>query len=230
MSEAMYTQKFLAQYLSWEGAVFRRVNEAARAPFGAERQADHAYCIGVDWGRSVDYTVFSVFDATARTMVELDRSNRVDYVIQRDRLRALCEKWRPGVVLAEANSIGQPIIEQLWRDGLPVKGFNTTNANKALIIEGLALAFERGEIAILRDPVLLAELQVFSAEQLPSGMLRYAAPQGSHDDTVVSSALAWLAVSQFHARREVQEVLYLMGNGQVTSDFELARASYAIEL
>jgi hypothetical protein len=230
MSEAMYSQELLAQYLSWEGAVFRRVNEAARAPFGAERQADHAYCIGVDWGRSVDYTVFSVFDATARTMVELDRSNRMDYVIQRDRLRALCEKWRPGVVLAEANSIGQPIIEQLWRDGLPVKGFNTTNANKALIIEGLALAFERGEIAILRDPVLLAELQVFSAEQLPSGMLRYAAPQGSHDDTVVSSALAWLAVSQFHARREVQEVLYLMGNGQVTSDFELARASYAIEL
>jgi hypothetical protein len=228
MSEFMFAQEFLAQFVAWEGAVFRRVFDAARAPYGAERMADHTYCIAVDWGRSIDYTVFAVFDATARTMVELDRSNRVDYVIQRDRLRALCEKWRPGLVLAEANSIGQPIIEQLWRDGLPVKAFTSTNATKAVIIEGLALAFQRGEIAILNDPVLMAELQVFSAEQLPSGVMRYSAPAGGHDDTVIATALAWLAVAQFHTRREVQEVLYLMGNGQVTRDFELARESYAI--
>jgi hypothetical protein len=169
-----------------------------------------------------------VFDATSRAMVELDRSNRVDYVVQRGRLRALCEKWRPGVVLAEANSIGQPIIEQLWRDGLPVKGFNTTNANKAVIIEGLALAFERGEIAILNDPVLSAELQAFSAEQLTSGMLRYAAPAGGHDDTVIATALAWLAVAKYHARREVQEVFYLTARGGLTTDYERAMASYRI--
>ena len=228
MNEAMFLQEFEAQFIAWEGTVFRRVLEAARAPYGAERQADHAYCIGCDWGRSLDYTVFAVFDATARTMVEIDRSNRVDYVVQRDRLRALCEKWRPGVIVAEANSIGQPIIEQLWRDGLPIKGFNTTNATKAVIIEGLALAFERAEIAILNDPVLLAELQAFSAEQLPSGMLRYAAPAGGHDDTVIATALAWLAVAKYHARHEVEQAVYLTATGGLTTDLDYARRSYQI--
>jgi hypothetical protein len=99
--------------VAWEGAVFRRVLEAARAAVGATHEAGRAYCIGVDWGRSLDYTVFAVFDATTRIMVALKRSNRVDYTVQRDRLRALCEKWRPGCIVAEANSIGQPIIEQL---------------------------------------------------------------------------------------------------------------------
>ena len=28
-------------------------------------------------------------------------------------------------------------------------------------------------------------------ERLPSGMLRYSAPEGMHDDTVMSLALAW---------------------------------------
>lgn len=228
ISEAMFLQEFDAQFIAWEGAVFRKVLEAAMAPYCTKPDPNHAYCIGVDWGRSVDYTVFAVFDATTRTMVELDRSNRVDYVMQRNRLAALAEKWRPGAILAESNSIGQPIIEQLWRDGLPVKGFQTTNATKAAIIEGLALAFERGEISILRDPVLSAELQSFSAEQLPSGMLRYAAPAGGHDDTVIATALAWLCVAKFHARQEVQETVYVTASGQLTHDFELARQSYQI--
>ncbi len=93
-------------------------------------------------------------------------------------------------------SIGQPIIEQILRDGLPVQAFTTTNASKAEVIEALALAFEQGTIAILNDPVLLGELQAFAAEQLPSGMLRYAAPQGGHDDTVISLALAWSVIRE----------------------------------
>ena len=56
------------------------------------------------------------------------------------------------------------------------------------------LAFERGEIKIIPDPVLIAELQAFEMERLPSGMLRYSAPSGYHDDCVMSLALAWHGV------------------------------------
>ena len=83
------------------------------------------------------------------------------------------------------------MIEQLRRDRLPVTAFTTTNASKAAAIEALALGFERGTITIPNDPALIGELQAFEAKPLPSGMTRYAAPEGLHDDCVVSLMLAW---------------------------------------
>ena len=38
----------------------------------------------------------------------------------------------------------------------------------------------------------------YQAERLPSGLLRYGAPSGQHDDTVMALAMAWSAVSSQH--------------------------------
>jgi hypothetical protein len=102
------------------------------------------------------------------------------------------------VFTVQQNSVGQPVIEQLDRDGLPIQPFTTTNASKAQAIEALALAFERGEIRILNDPVLVSELVAYQAERLPSGLLRYGAPGSQHDDAVMALAMAWTAVSRRH--------------------------------
>lgn len=142
MGEAAFNQEYLAQFVNWEGSVFRCVGPAATAVPLTRPEAGHEYVVGCDWGRSQDYTVFVVLDTTSHTMVALDRSNRVDYAVQRGRLCALYELWRPKQILAEQNSIGQPIIEQLLRDGMPIQPFVTTNVSKAQAIEALALAFE----------------------------------------------------------------------------------------
>ncbi len=39
--------------------------------------------------------------------------------------------------------------------------------------------------------MLIAELESFEANRLPSGKWRYSAPDGMHDDTVIALALAW---------------------------------------
>ncbi|MBV9296550.1 MAG: hypothetical protein JO145_13355, partial [Acidobacteriaceae bacterium] len=155
----------------------------------------HDYVIGCDWGRSHDYTVFVVLDATTRAMVALDRFNQIDYSLQCGRLRSLAEVFRPKRILAEQNSIGQVVIEQLMRDGLRIEPFTTTNASKAQAIEALALAFERGDIRILDNRVLINELVAYQAERLSSGLLRYSSPSGQHDDCVVALAIAWTAVA-----------------------------------
>ena len=196
MTEAAFNQKFLAQFVSWEGAVFRHVMECATGECKSGPEAGHEYVIGADWGRSNDFTVFVVLDTTARCMVDMDRSNRVDYVVQRGRLQALHDRWRPSAIIAEQNSIGQPIIEELQRAGLPVKAFTTTNASKARAIEALALAFEQGTITIPNDTTLIGELQAFEATALPSGMMRYAAPAGGHDDIVLALAIAYSVTIQ----------------------------------
>lgn len=196
MTERAYAQEILAQFLDDAGGVFRRVTDAATAQPLQQGEQAAQYIYGVDWGRSNDFTVLSVFDARTRAQVYMDRFNQIDYQVQLGRLRATCERFPPAAIVAEANSMGQPLIEQLQRDGLPVVPFMTTNATKAQIIDALALAFERGDIRILADPVQVAELQAYEMERLPSGLMRYGAPEGMHDDTVMALALAWHAVSQ----------------------------------
>ena len=120
-----------------------------------------------------------------------DRFNQIDYSVQRGRLHAIYDRFQPYKILAESNAMGDPIIEQLFNEGLPVEPFRMTNSSKKAIIDSLVLAFERREIRILPDSTLIAELQAFEVERLPSGLLRYNAPHGLHEDTVISLALAW---------------------------------------
>ena len=191
LPERIFAQEFLAQFLDDAGGVFRRVMDAATATPQDGMIGGHEYTFGVDWGRSNDFTAIAVLDVTTAELVALDRFNQIDYSLQLARLTALYERFRPRAIVAEANSMGQPLIEQLQAAGLPVVPFTTTAASKQIAVDALALAFERGSIRIIPDPVLIAELQAYEAERLPSGMLRYGAPAGMHDDTVMALMLAW---------------------------------------
>jgi hypothetical protein len=192
MTERAFSQEILAQFLEDGAGVFRNVRAAAVLQ-PAEAVRGHQYVIGVDWGRSYDATVFSVLDATTKEQAYLDRMTDTDYASQRLRLAALSRRYNGGVVLAETNSIGQPNIEALQSMDVPVMGFTTTNATKAEIIQALELAFEQGTIKLLADEVQINELMSFTGEKLPSGLMKYGAPEGIHDDTVMALCLAWWA-------------------------------------
>ena len=194
MPERVFRQEILAEFVEDGGGVFRYVR-AAQEDKPYERPTDMQFVIGADWGRSHDYTVFTVVDTTGR-VVAIDRSNAVDYAVQRDRLRALWERWGKGAIIAEENSMGRPIIEQLSREGMRVRAFTTTNATKAVIIEALALAFERRLITLPDHSILIGELEAFESSTLPSGLTRYSAPDGFHDDCVMSLALAWSGITR----------------------------------
>lgn len=195
LPERIFAQEYLAQFLDDAGGVFRRVMESATAERQEIAIPGHDYVIGIDWGKHNDWTVLTVLDATIREAVKIDRFNQIDYVLQRGRLGALCEKFNTKTLIPETNSIGVPNIEMLQREGFKVHPFTTTNASKAEAVDALALAFERGDLKIIPDKILIGELLAFEAERLPSGMLRYGAPQGMHDDCVMSLALAWQAVA-----------------------------------
>lgn len=177
--------------------MFRRVTEAIDNTLPADSHkavADRdgrAYVIGVDWGRHNDFTVFTVVDAKERAVVAVDRFTDIDYAVQLGRLQALHQRFPKAPILAESNSMGGPLIEQLQRLRLPVRPFQTTAASKTEAIEALALAFEQGSIRIPQVKWLTDELMAFDQERLASGAMRYAAPRGGHDDGVMSLAIAW---------------------------------------
>lgn len=203
MHELAFAQEYLAQFVNFEGAVFRNVQAAATAVWLDEPEEHGEYIFAIDWGRSLDYTVVMVVDVRRRKVVHLQRWSSVDYVVQRQRIQVMYKTWRPTLVLAESNSIGQPIIEQLTRDGVPIQPFLTTNLSKSLAVEGLSLAFERADIQIPLHPQLMAELQSFAAKRLPSGLIRYEAPKGQHDDCVMALAIAWSVVDAYGPREEL---------------------------
>lgn len=190
LPERVFAQEYLAQFLEDAGGVFRHVIDCATA-IVQEPLPLHQYVVGVDWGKYHDWTVITVLDITDRRMVYLDRFNQIDYQVQLGRLEAVVERYMPIAIVAERNSMGDPLIEQLERRGWPMIPWTMTNASKSVAADALALAFEKREIEILPDTVLTSELQAFEMNRLPSGMLRYAAPDGMHDDTVISLMLAW---------------------------------------
>lgn len=189
LPQRIFQQEYLAAFLDDGGSVFRRISDAATG--GVREPSDGRYVVGVDWAKREDFTVFVVLDVEAGAVVALERFNQLDYAVQTQRLAALCERWRPVVVQAEQNSMGEPLLEQLQRDGLPVRGFKTTAGSKAKIIDQLALGFEQGALTIPPDEVLVAELEAYTMEPTRAGHYRYNAPPGLHDDCVMALALAW---------------------------------------
>ena len=190
LPEMIFRQEYLAEFINQDGSVFRRVQEAAVLE-PTEPTRGRQYIAGVDVASSVDYTVVTILDSETKDMVYLDRFNRVDYPVLIDRLAAVYEKWDLFSMVIEANSIGRPVIDHMLERGLGVIPFTTTSATKQKIIQDLQSAFEHGTIRIINNPILVGELLSFESKRNNSGSFSYSAPEGMHDDTVMSLAIAW---------------------------------------
>jgi hypothetical protein len=193
MTEDAYRQEILAEFLEGQGQVFRNIQQCATAH--AVEPYPGNFCMGVDTAQRQDYTVAVVMDTATRTMVEMLRFNNAPWAVYRERIKALAARWNVERIVFETNSIGGPNFEALAADGLPVLAFETTPTSKPPLIQNLALAFERKELAILDNPILLGELGAYEYKVSATGRPQYSAPEGLHDDTVVGLALAWHGVA-----------------------------------
>jgi len=195
LPEIIYRQEYLAEFVDDAGGVFRRVQEAAILT-PQEPQAGRQYVAGVDVASSIDFTVVSVLDVESKEMVYLDRFNRVDYPVLIDRLESVYHRYHLTSMVVESNSIGRPVIDELVARGLNIVPFTTTSATKQAIIQNLQSAFENGLIRVLNDPVLVGELLSFESKRNASGSFSYSAPNGMHDDCVMSLAIAWSGMQE----------------------------------
>ena len=196
MPERVYRQEVLAEFLADGAGVFRGIDRAPTCNWQERASPGQTYTIGADWGRHNDFTAFTVVNQAGQ-IVHLDRFTDIGYELQVGRLKNLWTLFNHCPILAESNSMGGPLIERLQREGVTVRPFNTTNASKGDIIEGLSLALENGQIAFPVNAdndhaeTLKRELIAYDQERLPSGQIRYGAPKGQHDDCVMSLAIAW---------------------------------------
>jgi hypothetical protein len=192
MTEDAYRQEIMAEFLDNEGAVFRNIPACMLAPLDPTPvdHAGHQLIMAADWGKSNDYTALSVGCVTCRTEVDRDRFNQIDYHFQRGRLQVMYERWKPDLIMAESNSMGEAILDELQFQGLPVTGFDTTPSSKPPLIENLALALEREEWQFQEDVIWSSELEAYEGQvSKTTGRVSYSAPEGVHDDTVMARAI-----------------------------------------
>lgn len=231
LPELTFRQEFLAEFLEGEGTVFRNILACLNAPLQTtpEQHAGHVIIAGLDWGKQNDFTCTSIGCATCKVEVARDRFNKIDYTFQRDRLKSLYSYWKVSKILAESNSIGEPNLEMLQRDGFPVIPFETTASSKPPLIENLALSFERAEWQFQQDPVWTGELEAFERKVSPAtGRSQYSAPEGLHDDTVIGRCLMRWRANQTSTIQIVQKAAALFGSRARANPPERQRGLHGI--
>lgn len=188
MSQRLYRQEIQAEFLSSEGAIFNV--DRARAK-GLRLSTAPTVSLGIDLARRVDFTVLVGMDRDFG-VTYFDRFNEIDWPFQRRRIE---ETWQrlgsPRIVIdATPGSVGDPFAQELIYAGLPVEPFGLTALTKRQLVETIAVSIDSGSVTLPDEPVLLNELEAFEMQPLPSGNVRYSAPEGKHDDCVIALGLA----------------------------------------
>lgn len=141
------------------------------------------FAIGVDFAKSVDWTVVHALDRDGNTC-GFERWQS-PWVFTTPRVKELIG----GVpTMADRTGVGDPIVEELQRHNPRLEGFLFTAQSKQELMVGLASAIQKREITFPRG-VVVDELESFEYEYTKSGV-RYSAPEGYHDDCVIALALA----------------------------------------
>ena len=138
---------------------------------------------GIDLAKSVDFTVIIGLD-NGGNVAYFDRF-QMDWHNTKETIRRL----PIAPILADSTGVGDPILEDLKREGINIEGLKFTSQSKQQLMEGLAQAIQQGKIGYPAG-VIVDELDIFEYQFTANGV-RYSAPSGFHDDCVVALALAW---------------------------------------
>lgn len=184
MPSDIFRQEYEADPLDNTSGVFRGIRNCIRI----QSASDPTTVIGADFARKHDFSCFIPMNSS-RHALSVVRSQE-DWPIQKQQIAALSLKNNFARIVADEAGLGDPLVQELRASGFQVEGINTGGPIKRSIIENLRIAFEQGTVGIPNDEVLINELEAYEYEVLPSGQLRYSAPEGQHDDTVIALALA----------------------------------------
>ena len=163
--------------------------ENAANPFGSQNIRDcirpmtsDPVCFGIDLAKSYDWSVIIGLDAGGN-VAYFDRFQK-DWHSTKQVIKSLPRK----PILLDSTGVGDPIFEELQREGLMVEGLKFTQNSKQQLMVGLQNAIHQKTISY-PSGVIVDELEIFEYQFTASGV-KYSAPASFHDDCVMALALA----------------------------------------
>jgi hypothetical protein len=157
-------------------------NEAIRKCV-ADMSINPVKCYGIDLAKYSDWTVIIGLDNSGN-VAYFERFQN-DWASTQNKIRNLPK----APMLIDSTGVGDPVVEQLQREGMDVESFKFTSQSKQELMIGLQLAIHQERIHY-PEGIIKDELDIFEYTYTSFGV-RYSAPSGFHDDTVCALALAW---------------------------------------
>jgi PBSX family phage terminase large subunit len=190
LPDYIFRQEYLGEFIDNGAEIFVNLDKVFSLT-SYSKPSDKNYA-GLDIGRQNDYTVLSIFNKSGQMIYQYrDRQKSWETIVGNvandlKRFNASC--------LVEVNGIGDVVFEMLQKKYRGVEAWITTNQSKQQIIELMAVDFQNLTIQLPNqniNSVLYDELTSLEFEyNVKTRTIKYHAPQGLHDDTVMSTALA----------------------------------------
>lgn len=200
MPESLYQQEYMCEFIEGAGQFFRRIHQNTYDQNKVlPEQGD--FQLGVDLAKYQDWTVITPFNKNFFIAYPQERFNQVDWNLQKARIEASARRYatidshEPALIWPDATGIGDPVVEDLKARGLPIggengEGFKFNETSRTNLLNNLAILLEQDKIKIPNDEGLISELEGFVYSLTERGKIRVGAPEGMHDDRVMSLALA----------------------------------------
>lgn len=188
MPETLFRQEMEADFIDDAGVVFRGI-EGILCGELLDPVKDHRYIMGVDLAKTQDFTVIIVIDQDTKQVVFFDRFNQLDWNFQKEKINWTARRYNEAMIWIDSTGLGDPIENDLRRDGRRIFGYKFNNTSKQELIEFLVIAIQQKMFTMPHIKEVVSELQSYDYEILPGGRIRYSAPPGLHDDTVIALGL-----------------------------------------
>jgi hypothetical protein len=189
LPEDQFRQEYAAQFLIDSAGVFRNIKECVKGVLQPPI-ADHQYVMGVDLARLKDYSVITVMDRATKHVVHWERFNKISWEEQYRRIIACARKYNRATVVMDSTGIGDPIVETIRAAGVRVIPYKISGpVPKKQLVDKLRVALEQGNISFPKLPILIRELESYEQIQTDNGIIKFSAPSGQHDDSVISLCL-----------------------------------------
>lgn len=212
----LFNQLYLAEFED-DGSVFVGVKQCidySQPEIIAEGQVqmwtktgseDCDVVLGIDWARKVDFTVVTAWNAHTREMIGFMRTNGTMYKDIIKNLFYFGRKFRSvQLVRHDKTGIGDVIDELLSQLGWAIEGIVLTNQSKAELVNKMIMAIQHNQPRLPNWPEMIRELESYEVTTNKIGLMIFNAPDGQHDDIVVSMFLGWSAVTDMVGEFEVK--------------------------
>lgn len=197
--QALYDQEYNVAFLEGASQFFKRIHQNFY-PKDYMLNEQGEFQLGVDLAKYNDWTVLTPFNLTTFIVHPQERFNQIDYNLQKAKIEAMARRFNNAKIWPDSTGVGDPIVEDLKARGLNIgnegEGFKFTEASRQNLLNNLAILLEQDKIKIPDDEGLIAELESFQYSLNESGKIKVKAPEGLHDDRVMSLALSVWGATQ----------------------------------
>lgn len=191
----IYLQNYDASFLPDAASVFPTIEQIIRPGTLRDSIIGRKYVMGVDLGRHEDYTVLTIIDTWDNSLCHIERISETSFPIQKARIIACAKRYNNAMVIVDSTGVGLPISEDLMREGtFVITDYKFSGKSKTELVQKGIVFIEQNQVSIPPDiesnTPLVEEAKAFGYNMTESGNISYSAPQGLHDDCIISFLLA----------------------------------------